>query len=520
MFSLTEAAPASAPTRSMDLKVRDVRAGYLSAFFGRAGLHLVVDGLSFDAPAGSVTALVGSNGAGKSTILKAIVDSRFRLGGTVLSGAQHLETGQVGYLPQQSVLTLFPWRTGLQNAALWKEIHKYDRERREGDILRVCEEFELKVPLDRVVSDLSGGERVKVALIRSLAVDNMRAWVLDEPFEGLDLGSRLLLRTLIKKVAAKGVPVLLTSHRREDLAAVGAKEYLISGRPVSGLSASGSLLKSPEAENASQFPLPEKNERKITPPPTFAQRKEQAFPLGVVGVIAGLLIWTCASLLIGRPSLIPSPVAVAEQIVDLYLSPGLFKPLGATLSRAFGSLLIGAFLAIPFGVFIGYHSSLYKLIAPWLSVIRAFPLFALTSIAVGLFARMPETQRVFLVSLTIFVILLQIVSSAAFVAPRRRVDIARIYGAGELFCLSKVMFYESIGGILAGLETTLPLAVIVTIVVENFLIPNTGLGPYIYNNLAAEDKSLVWAYLLCPAILAATGVWLIRSYARKWRYEL
>jgi ABC-type multidrug transport system ATPase subunit/ABC-type nitrate/sulfonate/bicarbonate transport system permease component len=500
----------------MDLRIRKLRAGYPVKLFSKQQ-NVIVDDLSFDVPSSSVVALVGPNGCGKSTILKSIVDPTFRLGGSVLSEERKLDSGQIGYVPQQSVLTLFPWRSGWENAWLWREIHGGKRADRTRDIQNICEEYGLRAPLDQRVADLSGGERVKIALLRSLAVKDMRAWVLDEPFEGLDVRSRELLQRLIRQVADKGIPVLLTSHRREDLTAVDAQECLIEGKPVSTLRRNNRHGHT-AAEVVPSFKAdPRDGERA----PSYEPNKEsRSVPLSLIGILAGLFLWGLGAILVNRPSLIPTPWSVGWQMVNLLRSPDLRQPFAATLARALGSWVIGICLALPLGVFFGYHSRLYKLIAPWLSIARAFPIFALVGLAIGLFANWPETQRVFLISFTVFIIFLQVVSAAAFVAPRRRVDLARIYGASEIFRLSRVMIYEAIGGILGGLETTLPLAVIITLVVETFLITNQGIGLYIYNHLAASDLTLVYAYLLWPAIAAATGVSFIRRYARKWRYEI
>ena len=505
-------------TQAQDLRIQNLQAGYSTGWLDAENLNLVVDGFNLHVPTGSIIALVGSNGSGKSTILRALVDASFRIEGTVFSGDKEIKLGQIGYVPQQSVLTLFPWRTGIENVSLWKEIHGYRLEERLADAEQISQEYELQVPLDRPVFNLSGGERVKIALLRSLAVDEMKAWVLDEPFEGLDLSSRLLLRNLIKKVANKGIPILITSHRSDDLSAIGAQEYSLVGRPIT---------KAIPVENRYQGDKIElKNEKIATvsngevslSEKNFIQEKKE-FPLGIIGVVGGILVWLIMALLIQRPSLLPSPYTVLKQIYAVVFSKELYLPLLYTLLRTVSSWGIGVVIGLPLGILIGYYTWIYRLVAPWLLVARAMPVFALVGISVGLFAGFPETQRIFLISLAIFTIFLQAISAATFVAPRRRVEIAQIYGASEWFCLRKIMFYEVISGILGGLEITLPLAVIITLVVETFLIPEIGLGNYIVSKLSDPDSSMLLAYLLPPAVLVALSVWFIRRYFRKWRYE-
>lgn len=510
------------PYQAADVRIENLRAGYSSGWIRSERLKLIADGFNLHVPAGSVVALVGGNGAGKSTVLRAIVDPSFRIEGEVFSGDEKLKLGEVGYLPQQSVLTLFPWRTGIDNAALWKEIHGYKLEDRIANARRISREYEIEVPLDRPVYNLSGGERVKIALLRSLAVGGMKAWVLDEPFEGLDLKSRLLLRDLIHKVAGQGIPVLITSHRREDLAAVGAKEYLLEGQPITRANPLENSPHNPgfefKKDNLATVSGGETRSSEFAEKVFIRERKE--FPLGFIGILGGIFLWAIIAWLVQRPSLLPTPFVVWEQIVKIFSEQDAYLPLLYTFLRALGSWCIGVILALPLGILIGYYVWIYRLLAPWLLIARTMPVFALVGISIGLFAGLPELQRIFLISLAIFTIFLQVISAATFIAPRRRVEIARIYGASEWFCLRKVMFYEVMSGILGGLEVTLPLAVIVALVVETFLIPETGLGNLIISKLSDPDTSQLLAYLFPPAIITALSVWLIRRYFRRWRLEL
>lgn len=519
-YSISRSTKNPIPTAA-DLRIVGLRAGYPTSIFSQDKANLIADGLNFEIPAGSIVALVGANGSGKSTIIRALVDPKFRLGGRVSSDDAPLEPGQIGFVPQQSVLTLFPWRTGLKNAGLWLEIHGQSDAEIKRVVERISSEYEIKVPLHRRITDLSGGERVKIALLRSLCVTDMRVWILDEPFEGLDITSRLLLRDLIRQVAAKGVPILLTSHLRDDLLAVNADEYLVTERPVTTLRPVSKLhlvadreLDSPSQTVTINSPLAEEQSQQII------ATKHSKFPLELLGIISGFLLWLAVAYIINLPGLLPSPLSVGQQMLAILSSQELIPHFLGTLWRITGSWLIGICFATPLAIIIGYYTKVYKLLVPWLAVGRAFPVFVLVGVAIGLFPGHAEIQRFFLIALTIFLIHLQIVTAAVYIAPRRRTDLARIYGAGPTFFLPKVMLYESVGGILAGLETSLPLAVILTLVVETFLYPEKGLGFYISNKLVSANLSEVFAAVLWPAILAAIGVWLLRKYAQRWKFDL
>src|SRR5687768_3888209 len=82
--------------------------------------------------------------------------------------------------------------------------------------------YTLRLPLDRRVEYLSGGQRVLVAVMRGLLTPNARLFVLDEVYEGLSDEVRAAVTRMIRDVAQVR-PVLMTSHRIEDLTALDAR---------------------------------------------------------------------------------------------------------------------------------------------------------------------------------------------------------------------------------------------------------------------------------------------------------
>ena len=492
-----------------DVIVQNLTAGYVSGGLGKD--RIVARELDIVLPSGRVVALMGPNGSGKSTILRAVVDSRFRLSGTVRSGNIPLTSADIAFMPQNSGSTLFPWRTGADNVTLWNEIHGFPGRESAGTL---AARYGLTAPLDRRVTELSGGERVQIALLRALCVPNRKLVVLDEPTEGLDARNRTLVLKLLRRLAEEGLPVILTTHRLEDIEAIGAKVYSLVGRPVQSLKEVPSLTKHEKkdaGEGEATLPISD-----LDFEPTPARR----MLAGVYGVVIGLIVWAAVSAVVGRPALIPGPVTVAAEMWSLTSDGNLLRDVAVSVARALGAWMLGLAVAIPLGTYLGYHRNIYNFVSPWLSLARGFPVFTLTGLAIGLFVGAAEIQRLFLIVLTVLLIAIQIVSSAAFAAPRRRVELARVFGAGEFFCLVRVMFFESIGGILAALETTLPLAIVLTLVIESFLIPEVGLGRLVLNSLQGASVAVTMAAVFWPALLAAMGVAVIRRLARKWQFEL
>jgi len=475
------------------------------------GKRTVVDQVSFRLPMGKVTALVGKNGAGKSSILRAVADPHRRVGGGVEIDGRPLDPSAIGYMPQQSVLTIYPWMRGFENVALAKHIAGATTEEMLTHAYDVMARMGIHVPLGRPASASSGGERTKIALLRSVAGAELKLWLLDEPFEGLDAEAQKALARKIREVAATGVAVLLTSHRYSDFDEVGADVLVMEGDPVNTIKSTTTaelVDRSRGTASPSDSPRPENERASLAGP-------------GLVGLVAGLVIWQLLSWIVQRESLFPSPLQTVREMLDILGDRQRLLHLSATMLRAILGWIGGLALGIGSGLVIGFYQKAYRYLAIWLSIGRCFPVFVLTGFALGVLPNQPELQRLLLIVLMTLLVSLQMVSLAAYLAPRRRLDIARLCGASDWFCLWNVVRFEAMGGILSTAEISLPLAIIVTLVVETFLIPEAGLGLQVMNAMSGSaGVKVVLATVLFPAILGALGVWLIRRSSGKWRYEI
>ncbi len=166
-------------------------------------------------PEGRICALIGPNGAGKTTLLR------------LLAGLSRPTAGQVtvnGVTPRQDPAFLADVGYLAQDIPLYRRLSAEDHIRAGGhlnprwDAESVRERLtSLKIPLDRAVGKLSGGQRAQVALALILA-KRPRLLLLDEPVAALDpLARRNFLRVLTDGVAVGGLTVLLSSHLVADL---------------------------------------------------------------------------------------------------------------------------------------------------------------------------------------------------------------------------------------------------------------------------------------------------------------
>ncbi|MEA5159263.1 ABC transporter ATP-binding protein [Cereibacter johrii] len=191
------------------LTLEGVDAGY--------GRVQVLRGLSFEARAGEVTCVMGRNGAGKTTMLRAIMgqvavtSGRIRLDGAALEGLALHRIPQlgIGHVPQGR--RLFGPLTVAENL----EIGLMTRGRGSRTRERVLELFpRLRERLDQAASTLSGGEQQMLAIGRALCLEP-KLLLLDEPTEGLQPSMIALIRDTVRRLRGMGVAVVLVEQRIE-----------------------------------------------------------------------------------------------------------------------------------------------------------------------------------------------------------------------------------------------------------------------------------------------------------------
>jgi ABC-type nitrate/sulfonate/bicarbonate transport system ATPase subunit/ABC-type nitrate/sulfonate/bicarbonate transport system permease component len=504
------------------IEITGIQAGYgHEVWFSGDHRSVVVDGVSLSIHGGEILAIVAANGLGKTTLLRAVVDRHSRWHGTVIKGGRALGYGEIAYVPQNPALTLSPWKTVLQELRIPLEIRGVSRAAALARIESTLAKLGISLPLDRKVEALSGGQRVKLAIARGLMIPDPELVVLDEPFEGLDHRTRCGVIELLLRVAQSGIAVLLTSHRTEDLVAMNATILQVVGSPITDLQRSESFQRS----NAE--PLRSNDEAEFDglqvarlERPSQISGISRSLAVSIVGIFFGLITWHIFGAVVEDPAILPKPLNVWRAAIVIFESEERRQHIFWTVARALGCWVLAIVLSVPIGLVIGSNTRAFRLLSPWLSLGRCLPVFALAGAVIGMFPRMPELQRCFLIWLTLFLIALQMVSFAASIAPRRRWDVARIMGASWWYRMRKILFHESMQGIVSAIEVTLPTSIIVTFVVETTLLPQRGLGVYVTNHLTDRDLSVMYAYLIIPGAFAAIGVWAIRSGIASLRREL
>jgi len=202
----------------------------------RFGAFTAVDGLDLSVDVGTVVALLGPNGAGKTTTVR-ILGTLTRPDGGWARVAGHDVVSEADLVRRAISLTgqfaaLDKNLTARENIILMARLRGRSARAARSVADELIERFEVGDFRDRLVKNLSGGERRRVDLAASL-IDRPQLLVLDEPTTGLDPRSRQVVWSTIRELVADGVTLLLTTQYLEEADALADRIVLIDhGREI------------------------------------------------------------------------------------------------------------------------------------------------------------------------------------------------------------------------------------------------------------------------------------------------
>lgn len=193
-------------------------------FYNDLGKIEVLKDISFNVEKGKIISIVGPSGSGKSTILNIIskiVD--------VTTGEVIID-GTIGYMFQKD--QLFSWRNTWDNVTIGLEITKQNDIEHQKRVSQMLIKYGLVDFVNSYPSELSGGMRQRIALIRTLATEP-KILLLDEPFSALDYQTKLTVSNDVYRIIREeGLTAILVTHDITEAISMSDQIIVLSNRPA------------------------------------------------------------------------------------------------------------------------------------------------------------------------------------------------------------------------------------------------------------------------------------------------
>ncbi len=188
--------------------------------------------ISFTVKQGEFVSIIGPSGCGKSTLLSIIAGLEDKNHGTLyIDGEESIGISpKIGYMLQKD--SLLEWRSIYKNVILGLEIRKINTPENRRYVEELLKKYHLYEFKDKYPSQLSGGMRQRVALIRTLAI-KPKILLLDEAFSALDYQTRLMVTkdiyTIIKN---ENVTTLMVTHDISEAISMSDRIVVLTTRPA------------------------------------------------------------------------------------------------------------------------------------------------------------------------------------------------------------------------------------------------------------------------------------------------
>ncbi len=178
----------------------------------KEGEVLAIQDINLKIKKGEFVSIIGPSGCGKSTLLSVIAGLENKTSGEIYIEGEKVNgiSPKIGYMLQRDCL--LEWRTILSNTMFGLEIKGKREKESKAYVEELLKKYDLYDFKDKYPSELSGGMRQRVALIRTLAV-KPKILLLDEAFSALDYQTRIMVTNDIYNILRKeGITALVVTH--------------------------------------------------------------------------------------------------------------------------------------------------------------------------------------------------------------------------------------------------------------------------------------------------------------------
>ena len=198
------------------------------------GSRLILRKVDFDINQGEIFGLLGPNGAGKSVTFNVVLGIMRADTGDIFANGLKINTlpiherskkFKIGYIPQSD--SIFRGLSCEDNLTAIGEIVIKDSKKRKDTIQQLLSEFSLTHLKNVMADNLSGGERKKLVIARSL-LNNPKILLMDEPYGAVDPINLEVIKNIIIGLQKKGVSVLITDHSAQNVLSIVDRCSVIS----------------------------------------------------------------------------------------------------------------------------------------------------------------------------------------------------------------------------------------------------------------------------------------------------
>jgi lipopolysaccharide export system ATP-binding protein len=224
---------------------------YTENIFKQYKKRVVVGGVSVEVSQGEIVGLLGPNGAGKTTSFYMIVgliqpdEGKVFLDDKEITGLPMYKRAKmgIGYLPQE--ISVFRKLSVEDNIRAVLQMTRLSRAEQEQRLESLLEEFHLTHVRKNLGLRLSGGEKRRTEIARTLATDP-KFILLDEPFAGVDPIAVEDIQTIVAQLKNRNIGVLITDHNVQETLSITDRAYLLF---------EGKILRSGTAEDLANDPV-------------------------------------------------------------------------------------------------------------------------------------------------------------------------------------------------------------------------------------------------------------------------
>ena len=205
--------------------------GVSKKYQNKEGEITALQNINFKVNKGEFVSIIGPSGCGKSTLLSIIAGLEKKTTGKILIEGEPTNgiSEKVGYMLQRDCL--LEWRTVFSNAMIGLEIKGKKSKESQEYVEKLLKKYNLYEFKDKYPSELSGGMRQRVALIRTLAV-KPKILLLDEAFSALDYQTRIMVTNDIYQILRKEkMTAIIVTHDISEAISMSDRVIVLTKRP-------------------------------------------------------------------------------------------------------------------------------------------------------------------------------------------------------------------------------------------------------------------------------------------------